>query len=139
MYFHSDHTDLFWILWRFFLSLHVHAYLNDMTMATLVIRPMQIICTTKYDFMIALVLCFFMRKTMYIILHPFYALFILFFVGGQKLTFLSNQPVSTLGSAPQQLTKAFVKFQLGSVASTSSSNATTTVCNLKIYFFSDRQ
>ncbi|KAJ8964537.1 hypothetical protein NQ314_004832 [Rhamnusium bicolor] len=46
--------------------------------------------------------------------------------GGQKLTFLSKQPVSTIGNAGHAMTKAFVKFQLTSVTTATSTTTITT-------------
>uniref|UniRef100_A0A6P7G1I3 Helicase domino-like isoform X1 n=1 Tax=Diabrotica virgifera virgifera TaxID=50390 RepID=A0A6P7G1I3_DIAVI len=47
--------------------------------------------------------------------------------GGQKLTFLSKQPVSTIGNAGHAVTKAYVKFQLTSVTTASTFTTVTTV------------
>ncbi|KAJ8986038.1 hypothetical protein NQ317_013923 [Molorchus minor] len=46
--------------------------------------------------------------------------------GTQKLTFLSKQPVSTIGNAGHAVTKAFVKFQLSSVTTATSTSTITT-------------
>ncbi|CAG9834785.1 unnamed protein product [Diabrotica balteata] len=46
--------------------------------------------------------------------------------GGQKLTFLSKQPVSTIGNAGHAVTKAYVKFQLTSVTTASTFTTVTT-------------
>jgi E1A-binding protein p400 len=45
--------------------------------------------------------------------------------GGQKLTFLSKQPLLTAGNSSHQITKAFMKIQLTSVAATTTNTITT--------------
>ncbi|XP_044271638.1 helicase domino isoform X1 [Tribolium madens] len=45
--------------------------------------------------------------------------------GGQKLTFLSKQPLLTAGNSGHQITKAFMKIQLTSVAATTTNTITT--------------
>ncbi|RZB39782.1 helicase domino, partial [Asbolus verrucosus] len=45
--------------------------------------------------------------------------------GGQKLTFLSKQPLLTAGNTSHQITKAFMKIQLTSVTATTTNTITT--------------
>jgi hypothetical protein len=53
--------------------------------------------------------------------------------GGQKLTFLSKQPLLTAGNSSHQITKAFMKIQLTSVAATTTNTITTMVIDPGIF------